>query len=345
MLGKKRKTGKQESSEYTETVEKVFERQRQESSRVTFERRVPSLVHMGCFAGLMILIGFYLYLPDSRVQTIRISGNVYLDDSYIVSVAGISQNDIYYLDLPVLISSRLKKDPMISSASVKWDDNGVILVSVKEKKPVAYRYDDEAVILLSDGSAVSMGSEYVDLISDIPYVTGFTEKDQTRLLCKALGKLDRSVISSIAEIHQYSLGYEDEAMKILMRTGGYYIGTYQNLDKLAYYREVYAAQPDHSYCITGFDSGNTAFSTVCPWNENKENVEYWTDESGNILKNSYGDSVVKHYYVDGNGNKATDASGNPIPIPIDSSNNEVIDSDFIAHYEAGYYATGVLVIP
>ena len=345
MLGKKRKTGKQETSEFTETVEKVFDQRRQESSRMTFEKRIPSLVRWGSVAGIVLLVMLYLYTPYSRVQTVQVSGNVYLDDDYIVSVSGIHQNDIYYADLPMLVSVRLKKDPMISSVTVKWDDNGVISVSVKEKKPVAYRYDDEAVILLSDGSTVSMGSHYVELISEIPYVTGFAEKDQTRLLCKALGKLDRSVISSIAEIHQYSLGYEDEAMKILMRTGGYYIGTYQNLDKLAYYREVYAAQPDHSYCITGFDSGNTAFSTVCPWNENKGNVEYWTDESGNILKNSYGDSVVKHYYVDGNGNKALDASGNPIPIPIDSSNNEVIDSDFIAHYEAGYYATGVLVIP
>lgn len=345
MLGRKKKKEKQESSEYTETVEEAFDRQRQRSSRITFEKRTPVLIRWGCLIGLLLLLGLYLYTPFSRVQTIKVVGNVYLDDDYIVSISKVRQNDIYYADLPILISSRLNKDPLISSASVKWEDNGVISVTVKEKKPVAYRYDDEARILLSDGTSVSMGSNYVDLISDIPYVTGFTDKDQIRLLCKALGKLDRSVISSIAEIHQYSLGYEDEAMKILMRTGGYYIGTYQNLDKLAYYREVYAAQPDHSYCITGFDSGNTAFSTICPWNENKDNVEYWTDESGNILKNSYGDNVVKHYYVDNNGNKALDASGNPIPIPIDDSNNEVIDSDFIAHYEAGYYATGALVIP
>ena len=40
----------------------------------------------------------------------------------------------------------------------------------------------------------------------------------------------------------------------------------------------------------------------------------------------------------------TDA-GNPIPIPIDETATEVIDPDFQAHYEAGYYGSGVLVMP
>ena len=345
MLKRRKKVQKQEPSQYSETVEKVFATQRQATSRMTFEKRIPFLIKLGCFAGILVLIGLYLYLPFSRVQTVSVDNNKYLDDDYIVSVSGVKQNDVYYASLPFLIRYRLEKDPMVSSATVSWKDSGVIEISIKEKKPVGYRYEDEAMILLSDGSTISMGSNYVDLISEVPYITGFTEKEQTRLLCKSLGSLDRSIISSIAEIHQYSLGYEDEAMKILMRTGGYYIGTYQNLDKLAYYNDVYAAQPDHSYCISGFDSGNTAFSTKCPWNEAKDNVEYWTDESGNIVTNSYGDKVVKHYYVDSNGNKALDGAGNPIPIPIDASHNEVIDSDFISHYEAGYYATGVLVIP
>ena len=108
---------------------------------------------------------------------------------------------------------------------------------------------------------------------------------------------------------------------------------------------MYAAQKDHSQCIFGFDSGSSATSQVCPWNKPTANVEYWTDEEGNIRKTPYGDSAVKHYYVDAQGNRALDASGKPIPIPIDETATEVIDPDFQEHYEAGYYASGVLVMP
>lgn len=344
MLGRKKK---KESGQfgYTETVERVFAERRNVNARMAFEKRVPFLFRSGCLVGIVCLLVMYFSTPSGRVQGISVSGNYYLDSDYVCTVAGIRKKDVLYLDLPFVLSWRLQKDPMISSARVTWEDNGVIAIQVEENRPVGYRYEDSAMLLFADGSKTEIGSDYIDMISEVPYITGFTDKEQTRLLCKALGKLDRNVLSSISEIHQYSLGYEDEAMKILMKTGGYYIGTYQNVDKLKYYSDIYAAQADHSYCITGFDSGNTAFSTVCPWNETKDNVEYWTDDSGNILKNSYGDKVVKHYYVDSNGNKALDGAGNPIPIPIDSSHNEVIDKDFISHYEAGYYSTGTLVVP
>lgn len=342
-----RRRKKQETpvTEYPQTVEQVFENKRKMNSLASFDKAKPVILKWAVLCAVVCSVVLYTLTSESRIQNISIQGNRYLSDEYIKAYLDLSVNDIYYAKIPFVLEWKLKQEPMVSDVQVTWQPNGIIAVTVSEKQPVGYRYEDEAMLLMSDGSQIPLDGEYLSVIADVPYITGFTEAEQTRLLCKALSQLSRDVIGSIAEIHQFALEYDDEAMKILMRTGGYYIGTYTNLDKLEYYDEIYSAQPDHSYCVWGFDSGNTAFSQKCPWDEAGRTVEYWTDDSGEILKNEYGDPVEKHYYVDSKGNTAVDGAGNPIAIPIDDRRNEVPDSDFIAHYEAGYYTTGVLVMP
>lgn len=330
---------------FVEHVEQVFDEKRRNRSQAAFNRNKPALAKYGMLVGVIVLIFLFTLSKESRVSAVSVSGNRYLSSSYISTLADVSCDDLYYTKIPFLLEYQLKKEPLLESVDVSWSDHGIISIEVTEKRPVGYRYDDEAVLLLADGSVIALSGEYLDVIADVPYITGFTDSEQTRLLCKALKELSAQVVASIAEIHQFALEYDDEAMKILMRTGGYYIGSYNNLDKLAYYDEIYASQKDHSQCIYGFDSGSSAASQVCPWNKVSTSVEYWKDEDGNVRKTQYGDSAVKHYYVDKDGNTAVDAAGNPIPIPIDETATEIIDPDFQTHYEAGYYATGVLVMP
>lgn len=330
---------------YPKDVEDVFDEKRKQNSLAAFNRTKPALIRYGILAGAVLIAGLYCLCDSAKVTGIAVTGTRYLSSSYIEDVADVHTGDVYYAQMPFLLENSLESDPMIKDAKVSWSAGNVISIEVREKRPVGYRYEEEAMLLMEDGSQIPLSGDYLKTIADIPYITGFTEEEQTRLLCKALSSLSDDVISSIAEIHQYGLQYDDEAMKILMRTGGYYIGSYNSLDQLEYYDEIYTAQKDHSQCIWGFDSGSSASSQACPWNVQNSSVEYWTDGDGNVLKNTYGDAVVKHYYTKQDGTQATDANGNPIPIPVDQYGSETPDSDFQAHYDAGYYATGVLVLP
>ena len=75
------------------------------------------------------------------------------------------------------------------------------------------------------------------------------------------------------------------------------------------------------------------------------NYEYWLDDQGQILLNKWGDKAVKHYYKDSNGYFYLDDNGEKIVIPINDNVEDIRDPDFEDHYLAGYYKTGVLVIP
>jgi cell division septal protein FtsQ len=239
------------------------------------------------------------------------------------------------------VQSKIQKDPMIQSCTVDMLDNNVVSIRVQEKKAVGYRYEDTPLILLEDGSTAELKSEYLSIIAKVPLVTGFSTQEQTHLLTKAFSAIDRSMIESIAEVDQFSLNYDDEALKILMRDGGYFISSYYGLSMINSYNEIYTQLSDKSLCIFAEDSTKVAYAKKCPWNETETQLEYWQNDDGSYITNKYGDKVVVHYYTDGEGNNYLDAKGSPIRIPVDIYGVEVPDENFEENWKAGYYDSGV----
>jgi len=326
-------------------VDKIFAKTRLQKRQEIFDASQPFFMRLAILIGAVFLLALYWFMPMSRVKSVVITGNSFLSTEYVSSVSRITTDNRFYAVIPAALERRLERDPMIESAKVTLEEGNVISIAVTEKKPIGYRYDEEPVILLSDNTTAELKSEYLDLISEIPLITGFEEEEQTRLLCKAFEDVDESAIRDMSEVSQYALSYDDEAIRILMRTGGYFISDYFSLATINQYSQFYGAQTDHSYCIYAVDQDQaaSAYSAACPWSETAD--DFWTDAEGNPVVNSQGITAYRHYYKDPQGNPALDANGNQIVIPIDENGDEVEDPDFQANYAAGYYASGTLQIP
>ena len=305
----------------------------------------PKLYRIAVLCGAIIILFAYFMMPVSRVGGISVTGNANLSRSYILNLANLSDSSIYYLSIPFILERRLESDPLIDEAKVTLERDNTIAVAVKEADLVGYRYDEEPLLLKTDGTSVQLKSSYLDVISRIPMIIGFNTEEQTARLCKAFRDVDQSIIRDISEISQYSLSYDPEAIRILMRAGGYFMGNYYNVSVLNRYWDIYNHQNDRSQCIFADDSLTSAYSKVCPWNEEVINREYWTDDKGKVITNTYGDKVEKHYYLDASGNYALDGAGNKIPVPISLQGFEVPEVNFLKYYELGFYKTGELVIP
>lgn len=317
----------------------------QKKEPVPFVKCYKKILKFALFFASILIICLYFLSSDSKVSAVVIEGNHYLDESYIEEIANIYSGNIFYLNVPFLKERKLKQEPLIDDAEVQLLSGNIVSIKITEKKVIGYRYEDTAEILCSDNTKAELKSAYLDIIASVPLIHGFTESEQTRLLCKAFDDVDQSMIENISEITQFSLSYDDEAMKIQMRNGSYFIGNYQNLDKLNQYYAIYSKMADKSQCISADENANVAYTFVCPWNQTDTTTEYWTDENGNLLTNQYGDNIAKHYYTDAEGNAAVDGSGNQIAIPIDENGSEVIDPNFNRNYTNGYYSSGTLVLP
>ncbi len=328
-----------------EEVRKIIKNREEKRDHRIFLKEKKKIYIFGVLCAFLILTLFYFVLPVSSVNAISVSGNSYLETDYIKEIAEISLDDKFYLSFPSLIKNRIMKNDLIEDCTVTMKTDHTIAISVVEKPILGYVYLDDPFYVLKDGTLVEMNSTNVTAISRVPLITGFKTDEDIENLVKAFEDVNQSVIEQMAEINRYSLSYDSHAMRVLMRSGVYFVGTYYSIYKVNYYNLIYARMSDKSLCIFGTEDSSVAFSAVCPWNE--ENLEYWTDSDGNTIMNSAGEKAVKHYYlnVDTIGNQLTDANGNPILIPIDEYGDEVYDTEFEEHYEEGYYATGTLIIP
>jgi cell division septal protein FtsQ len=329
-------------------VQEMFAERRKWRAHNDFTHSQPGILKGAMFAGALFIVLVYFQLPMSYVKGISVSGNTNLSTDYIKEISNIDTNTRFFLTIPFISEMRLKSNPMIADAKVKLTDNHIVSIEVTEKKAVGYRYDgDTPKVLLSDNTTADLDSGYLDIIANIPLITGFDDAEQTRQLCNAFADVEPNVIADISEITQYELPYDDQTLKVLMRTGGYFISNYHDFHLVNQYHLVVKKVSDSAKCVFAFsgDTGDTVYTRTCPWDEAASTNEYWKDANGTEIKNAYGDKVVKHYYTDESGNTALDSSGNKIAIPIDSDGVETPDAKFQEHYAAGYYATGTLVLP
>ena len=325
-------------------VQQLFDQRHHLNINRNVRKAQPKLFRAAVICAAILLMIVYFVMPVSRVSGITLSGNAFLSRDYILDLADLSNNSIYYLSLPFILERRIEKDPLIEKAKVSLERDNSVKITVTERKILGYRYEDEPLILMADGSYVELKSTYLDIITKIPLILGFNTEEQTEKLCRSFADVDEKIIRDISEISQYSLSYDPEAIRVLMRSGGYFMGNFYNMGVLNRYWAIYNYQKDKSQCIFADDSMTSAYSKMCPWDEPVVNREYWTDDTGKVITNTYGDKVEKHYYTDADGNWAVDEKGNRIPIPINLQGYEVPDSDFLENYEKGYYKTGKLVI-
>ena len=329
-------------------VQQMFAQRRQQRAHGNFINSQPRILKISMLVAALLIVLVYFQLPMSYVKGVSVNGNVNLSEDYIEKISNIDTKRRFFLTIPFISEMRLKSNPLIANAHVSLQENNIVAIDIEEKKAIGYRYDsDTPKVLFSDNTSVDLDSGYLNIIANVPLITGFDTEEETRQLSGAFADVEPAVIADIAEISQYKLPYDDQTLKVLMRTGGYFVSNYHDLHLVNQYHLVVKKVSDTAKCVFAFsgDTGDTVYTRTCPWDENSTTTEYWTDNSGKVITNSYGDKVVKHYYTDANGANALDGSGNKIPIPIDSDGTETADAKFQEHYEAGYYATGVLVLP
>lgn len=328
------------------SVDTLFEERAAESDNETFAQIRRGIFLRAVFLSVLLLVLLYLFSPDSRVKTVAVQGNNYLTGPYIESLSGVSVNDLLFMQFPDVIAGKIKKDPMIADASVHLLRNNLVEIVVTEKQPIGYRYDEEEpTILFTDGSICSLKSEYMRILSRIPYITGFNEETQTHLLTTGFQSVNPEVIESIAEVIQYPLSYDDEAVEIRMRDGGVFFGNYFSLALINNYETISALMTNKDLCVYADNATTVAAARACPWDEVETVLEYWTDEDGNYIYNKWGDRAVKHYYSDNKGNFYLDENGNKILIPIDAYGQDQKDPDFLTHFFEGWYKNGYLEEP
>lgn len=219
---------------------------------------------------LIIFLVFILFSNSSKVFDVVVSGNRYLDEDDILRLAQIDDN--YYLNIPLIVEPRIKKHPLIEDAKVNYLDGKIVSIEVKEKKMIGYLLNDEGLfeIVLEDGSSFIVDSDETYLISNVPLL-GKVSVEKYEKFCKKIGELDSDIIKQISEINLYPFSYDKDMYEFVMADGNYCFVSLNDIEKIVeYYSISFNIDQDVGHaCIYIGDFTISAYSSTCPWQEQK----------------------------------------------------------------------------
>ena len=236
-----------------------------------FESNKKKLFIVGIFISFCIIIFSYFVDSSNNIRKVEIKGNKYLSDEYILEYANVDMNS-KFLFSSFFVKGRVMKSPFIESVSISLNDYNVMLIEIKEKHMVAYRYYDKLEVIIDDGEIIEVEESMSDIITYLPIVFGSYTKEIMNKIASGLGDLEPHIIENIAEIHPYETTYDQYMLRLLMRDGRNIFSSYYSLAPINYYYDVSLILTEEDHCLYVIEISNHMYSSACPWEE-KENKD------------------------------------------------------------------------
>lgn len=215
------------------------------------KRRKLKLISIFLFILIAIVLYFLIkFSLEFKIQNIYVHNTKYLNDEYIIELAGIEEYPSFILSFSNKLESNLLQSPYIKNATVKKVFLGIINIYIEESEVLFYKeYDKKYVLdnfievdnLLYDFSSVRV----INYIPDTIYST-FLSK---------FANIDLEVREKISQIKYDPSEYDDSRFLLYMIDGNYVYITITKMDSLNYYNEIYSTL-EGKKGVLYLDSGN-----------------------------------------------------------------------------------------
>ena len=215
------------------------------------KRRKLKLISIFLFILTAIVLYFLIkFSLEFKIQNIYVHNTKYLNDEYIIELAGIEEYPSFILSFSNKLESNLLQSPYIKNATVKKAFLGIINIYIEESEVLFYKeYDKKYVLdnfievdnLLYDFSSVRV----INYIPDTIYST-FLSK---------FANIDLEVREKISQIKYDPSEYDDSRFLLYMIDGNYVYITITKMDSLNYYNEIYSTL-EGKKGVLYLDSGN-----------------------------------------------------------------------------------------
>lgn len=159
-------------------VQQMFAQRRQQRAHGNFINSQPRILKISMLVAALLIVLVYFQLPMSYVKGVSVNGNVNLSEDYIEKISNIDTKRRFFLTIPFISEMRLKSNPLIANAHVSLQENNIVAIDIEEKKAIGYRYDsDTPKVLFSDNTSVDLDSGYLNIIANVPLITGFDTEE------------------------------------------------------------------------------------------------------------------------------------------------------------------------
>lgn len=208
-----------------------------------------------CFMVLLFFVAlsfgayYFVHLP---IQNLIVEGTSYLKDDYILNLAGVRDYPSFYLISTRGIEDKLEESPYIQKAEVKREFFHVLVLDIKESKPLFINNTNKTVGF-SNKEEVPV-SEEIDLFR-IPRLINYVPDNKYRSFIKGMADIKTDILGKISDIEYQPNDYDKDRFLLYMDDGNMVYLTLTKFDMINYYNDV-LSQLENRKGILYLDNGN-----------------------------------------------------------------------------------------
>lgn len=211
-------------------------------------RLLPFLIFIIVIA---IIVFVCLFVLDTKVKNIIITGNEVLSDDEIIELAGLTDYPSFYKTLNSKIENGIKENPIIKDVNIDRSFYHIIEIKVDEYE-ILYKREDNGKYVLENKDEITLDSEtpytIPRLINEIP-------DNKLNSFIKYYKRIDLNIREKISEIKYDPNDYDEDRFLLYMDDGNSVYVTITKFERLNYYNDV-LPQLDGRKGILYLDSGN-----------------------------------------------------------------------------------------
>ena len=203
---------------------------------------------------LLILIGlsFGVYqVLKANIKNIVIKNASYLNDDYVIDLAGIKDYPSFYLTSSIKMEKNLKKSPYIISAKVKRKFYHVLEIDLKVNNPLFI--NSSSTVVFENKGTVPIDEE-IDLFR-VPRLMNYVPDDKYDTVISKMALIDKGILGKISAIEYTPNDYDKDRFLLYMDDGNMVYLTLTKFKQINYYNEV-LEQLEGRKGILYLDSGN-----------------------------------------------------------------------------------------
>ena len=204
---------------------------------------------------LLFLVGLFCggnYILHIPIKNIIIKNTNYLNDDYIIDLAGIKNYPSFILTSSKTMKNKLLKSSYIKKVTIKKECGFILEIDIDEAKPLFYNVTSNKYVL---SNKKEVGEESINSNFRVPRLINYVPDNKYNKFFKGMNSVSSAVLSQISDIEYLPNDYDKDRFLLYMDDGNMVYITLTKFKMINHYNEV-LTQLDNHKGILYLDSGN-----------------------------------------------------------------------------------------
>ena len=199
--------------------------------------------------GLFFAIYFFIKIP---IKNIVIKGTSYLNDDYIIELAGIEEYPSFLLTSSSKMKKKLLKSDYIEDIKIHKRYGFILEINIKENVPLFYNNNTNKYVL-SNGKEVK--EDYFNNNFNLPRLLNYVPDKKFESFINGMNKIKKDILLKVSDIEYKPNDYDKDRFLLYMDDGNMVYLTLTKFKTLNHYNEVIPQLEGHKG-ILYLDNGN-----------------------------------------------------------------------------------------